>query len=121
AQCEDCVAGEYCAGGEAAASACDGDSWDDDADPATPCVAKTSCAPGQYVVGTGDALNDQSCAPCAAGQFSAAADQEACAPWQNCPAGTYVAIAGTASSDQNCAACPLGAFSTTSNVTSCTP
>src|SRR4051812_323446 len=38
--CAQCKAGEFCAGGNAAAAACGADFWDHDANPATACIGQ---------------------------------------------------------------------------------
>lgn len=120
AECADCSAGSYCAGGQAAEVACDSTSWDDDADPATPCVARTTCASGQYVVSAGDTTTDRTCAACASGKFSSSQNAASCKSWQTCSAGTYVATAGSSTTDRVCTACASGTFSTVQNAASCT-
>lgn len=119
AECEDCNAGEFCAGGDSGAEPCGGEVWDHDGDPATPCAAKTACVPGQYVAAEGDALSDQSCAACDAGQFSADVNSDGCLAWTACEPGSYVAVPGTSSNDQGCSVCPDGSFSASPNAPSC--
>jgi hypothetical protein len=120
AECEDCNSGEFCAGGQTAAVACADDDWDDDGDPATPCVAKTTCAPGQYVTAAGDVVTDRSCAACADGAFSDSSNADGCQAWATCQAGTYVATPGTSTADKQCEACATGTFSATNDAASCT-
>lgn len=64
-QCQDCVPGEYCAGGGAAAAICSAGTFDKDGNPATPCVDKTTChAPTEYVVDPGSPVTDRTCGYC---------------------------------------------------------
>lgn len=120
AECDDCASGTYCAGGQADEVACNSNSWDDDQDPATPCVPKTTCAAGQFVQSAGNATTDRSCSPCAAGRFSTTQNAASCQTWQNCSAGKYVETAGSSTADRVCTNCASGAFSTTQNAASCT-
>jgi hypothetical protein len=120
AQCADCSPGSYCAGGQATEVACDASSWDDDQDPATPCISKTTCAPGQYVAGAGSTTTDRSCTACASGKFSATQNAASCQSWQTCAAGKYVQTAGSSTADRVCTTCASGTFSTTQNAASCT-
>jgi hypothetical protein len=119
AECDACSAGYYCAGGEADADACTASSWDDDADPGTPCVPKTVCAAGQRVQSAGSTTTDRSCSNCAAGQYSTTQNASSCSAWSNCAAGSYVATAGTSTSNRVCTTCS-SSFSTTQNAASCT-
>ncbi|MCA9579996.1 MAG: hypothetical protein KC668_31425, partial [Myxococcales bacterium] len=120
--CTDCSAGEYCAGGAAAAVACDdGDgTWDDDSDPATVCVARTTCAAGSYVATEGDATNDRTCTACATGSYSATENAASCSAWTTCVAGESVGTAGSATVDRVCSVCATGTYSTADNAPSCT-
>src|SRR5690554_7596765 len=61
-ECEPCPAGVFCAGGEHAAVACEQGTWDDDADPASACVAWTDCAVGEFVATPGSAVKVRACA-----------------------------------------------------------
>lgn len=120
ATCEPCAAGNYCAGGQAQAVACGPESWDDDADPATPCVAKRACAAGQYVVSDGDSTTNRSCSPCAADQYSTTMNAPSCTSWSNCAPGKYVSTQGSSVSDRVCSNCPAGQYSSSNNVLTCT-
>jgi len=51
--CKACSAGEYCAGGGNPAVPYSAETWDNDADPSTACVAKTVCPPGSAVLDPG--------------------------------------------------------------------
>lgn len=106
AQCASCNAGVHCAGGAAVPAPCTADSWDHDADPATACVPRTACRPGQHVVDEGDAITDRTCAPCQAGTFSSSQNASACLPWSGCGSTSYQASAGTSERDVQCTACP---------------
>lgn len=119
AECDACSAGTYCAGGAAQAVACSASTWDDDADPGTPCVSKTVCAAGKYVLSAGSTTTDRTCANCAAGHYSTTQNATSCTAWSTCAAGNYVQSAGTNTSNRVCAACASG-FSTTQNAASCT-
>ncbi len=100
--CARCAAGAYCPGGDLPSTACDADSWDDDADPATACVARTECVAGTHVAHAGSEVGDRSCAPCAAGTFSATSNAPSCALWTVCPAGEVEAAPGSSTSDRTC-------------------
>lgn len=117
--CGSCSPGEHCAGGKALPMSCGGDTWDDDGDPATPCVAKTVCAAGTWVTRPGSALTDRICTLCSGGTFSVTENAASCAPWRNCPAGTYVANMPSPSSDRWCVACPADTFTTGENQSTC--
>ncbi len=120
--CTACTAGEYCAGATAPAVPCGAGAgtWDDDADPATACVARTTCSAGTYVSSAGSATSDRTCTACAAGTYSTTSNAASCTAWTTCAAGTYVSSAGSATSDQTCTACAAGEYSATSNAASCT-
>lgn len=118
ATCEACEPGNYCAGGDAPAVACDVDVLDDDDNPATPCVDKTICLTGQYVSDSGDATTDRTCAPCTSG-FTDDTNATACTPWATCAKGTFVMAAGTPASDQVCVDCAEDQFSDTEDATTC--
>jgi hypothetical protein len=119
AVCAACAAGSYCAGGQADEVACSASTWDDDRDPATPCVSKTTCVAGQYVMSAGNTTTDRTCTACGAGTFSTTQNASSCVAWSNCAAGTYVQTAGSSTSNRSCANCS-SSFSTTQNATSCT-
>jgi hypothetical protein len=121
--CADCDPGEYCAGGTAAAVACDdGDgTWDDDSDPATACAERTTCATGSYVASEGDATTDRTCTACALGRYSSTVNAPSCSAWTICVAGQSIGTVGSATADRVCSACADGSFSITENATSCTP
>lgn len=118
--CEVCPAGTYCAGEQAEVVACGGETWDDDASPATPCILKTDCAAGKYVVSDGSALANRSCAACASGSYSSSTNAPSCSSWSTCSAGTYVSTVGTSASDRECTPCSAGTYSGSSNASSCT-
>ena len=59
--CAACVPGSYCAGGTVPPAECVLGTWNDDGDPATPCVAKNACATGQYVVREGTSMSNRVC------------------------------------------------------------
>ncbi len=119
--CDACGAGNYCAGGQADEVACGDGTWDDDLDPATPCVSKTTCALGEYVVAGGSPTTNRVCASCDTGEFSDSTNASECTAWQTCPAGKYIEAVGTSTSDRQCTNCPNGRFSSSSNSSSCTP
>ncbi|MBX3188594.1 MAG: SBBP repeat-containing protein [Labilithrix sp.] len=100
--------------------ACAAGTWDDDANPSTPCVAWTSCTPGQRVATGGSATADRTCLACATGTFSATANADACGAWSECAAGTRLEAEGTTAADRSCKACATGTFSTTANASECT-
>lgn len=97
--CETCEAGEYCAGGEAASAECGaGTTWDDDADPATECVATTECSQQQYVETAADATRDRSCGECPKNWRATSVNASTCDEWV---APTYAAL--SAASYRTCA------------------
>lgn len=120
AVCSACTVGQYCAGDTTPAVPCSGGTWDHDADPATTCVARTSCAAGTYVSNEGNATHDRVCTPCSSGAYSSATNASACTPWTVCGAGTYVTRAGDASHDRMCTTCRNGTFSGDANADACT-
>lgn len=117
--CEPCSAGNYCSGKTDAPTPCENDTWDDDSDPATPCVVKTSCAPGQFVFAEGSAVVDRLCYFCAGETFSTESNAVSCADWSTCDAGSYVSLQGTPTTDRACTECSLGTFTAESNRASC--
>ena len=119
--CQACVAGEYCAGGTAPAVACAPGTFDDDSNPATPCVPMIVCAPGSYMVADGTPTSDRMCSACAGGSFSTSADAASCTAWTDCAVGSYTAVPPSAANDRVCAPCAASTFSATSNAPSCTP
>ena len=120
-ECEACARGTYCAGGVAEAAECAMGSFDDDADPATPCVSKSICVAGQWLVSEGSTTSDRTCELCSDETFSTEDNSVRCEPWRSCPPGTYVDESGTLTSDRVCAACPDDEFSASENAQSCTP
>lgn len=76
--CNDCVAGQYCAGGTTPAADCAAGTWDEDENPATPCIAWTSCLAGNYVSTAGSKTSDQVCSPCASGTYTTQANRTSC-------------------------------------------
>lgn len=121
AVCEPCSAGSFCAGGTVPAATCTAATWDDDANPATPCVAKTDCPPGQRVESAGDTTSDRTCAACGAGRFSTTTNSDSCALWEDCSPGNYVSFAGSTTMDRECSPCSNGTFTSSSNAASCAP
>ena len=121
AVCAACTAGQYCAGGELAAVACDdGDgTWDHDGDPATACSSRTACAAGTYVMAEGNATTDRSCSSCASGSYTATANSASCTAWQDCLAGTYVSNTPSDTVDQVCMDCGGGTYTAMPNLSMC--
>jgi hypothetical protein len=117
--CVPCAAGIYCAGNTAPEVACAASEWDHDGNSATPCVAKTTCAAGEYVTSSGSATTNRICVPCGSGAFTAITNASICSGWSTCAAGSFVSTAGTASSDRQCTACGAGTFTSSANHTSC--
>jgi alpha-tubulin suppressor-like RCC1 family protein len=117
--CAACEPGTYCAGDTTPAAACGPSTWDNDGNPATPCVEKTPCAPGTFVSSEGTTTADRLCAPCEAGQYSTATNAAACTPWSSCSPGTYVSGAPSATADRVCDSCAAGTFTGTSDADSC--
>ena len=120
-ECEVCARGTYCAGGQAEPVSCPVGTWDDDGDPATPCVSKTVCVAGQSLLSEGSTSSDRSCTPCSDGTFSTTMNAVTCQTWRTCAAGTYVSTAGTLTRDRACSPCPEEQFSSSINSESCTP
>lgn len=104
--CETCKAGEYCAGGTTAMVACTGETWDNDANPATACVNRSTCVAGNFAPQAGNATTDRSCSPCPSGQFSTQSNVASCTPWTVCGAGEQEGTAGTATRNRTCVAAP---------------
>ncbi len=119
--CAPCTAGSYCAGGTAPSEPCAGGTWDDDANPATACIAWSSCVAGQHVATEGTATTDRSCVSCTSGTFSTTTNASTCSPWSTCAPGTYVSAPGSTTSDRQCATCPAGTTTTSANQSSCVP
>lgn len=118
-ECRVCPPGVYCAGGENHEVECDEDSWDNDENPATPCIAKTVCVGGQYVTGEGSTTRDRECVACAEGSYSTSNNAEECLTWANCAAGTRITVPGTAVNNRECAACESGTYSDGANAGVC--
>ncbi|MBX3224096.1 MAG: hypothetical protein KF795_26510 [Labilithrix sp.] len=118
--CAACAAGTFCAGGTAAAVDCGGETWDGDADAATPCVAKTECLAGSRVTSAGSATTDRTCEPCVGG-YSTTTNAATCTAYTSCVPGQRVSRAPTASLDRQCTACTVGTFSATTDAASCAP
>jgi hypothetical protein len=121
AVCASCQAGSFCAGGTASAQACPSGMWDNDLNPASPCVALTACLPGERIANAGSATADRQCIACAAGTFSVAGNASACAPWTACEPGSFVNTNGSSSTDRTCVACPAGTYANAPNQASCQP
>lgn len=119
--CPACGAGFYCAGGDIRWEQCGSTDFDHDLDPATACVAFTTCGPGTYVATAGTSTTDRTCAPCLIGTFTASNDLTACAPHTECATGSYVASSGSAFRDRTCASCPTGTYSGQVDAPACTP
>jgi Carbohydrate binding domain/TNFR/NGFR cysteine-rich region len=117
--CVDCSPGSYCSGKTTEETPCESGTWDNDAQPGTPCIAVTDCTAGQYVLEAGTTTTDRSCEFCAEGTFSAEANAAACTELSDCEPGTYVALQGTTATDRECAECGEGTFSASSNTASC--
>lgn len=117
--CRACAPGAYCAGGDHPEVECDDDSWDNDETPATPCIAKTICVEGQYLVDEGSTTKDRECAACEDGSYSTSNNAKECLTWARCAAGTRIAMAGTAVNDRTCVACEAGTYSDGGNANVC--
>lgn len=121
AECDDCEPGQYCAGGSSEAVDCGDGDWDNDEDPATPCVAQTMCSPGEYILAPGDATTDRSCDACPGGTYSSTVQSPSCTEWTSCPPGSYVQMAGSSITDRECADCGSGTFTTVADEPLCVP
>ncbi len=119
AECDDCEPGQYCAGGQADGVDCGDGDWDDDEDPATPCIAQTACLAGEHIESAGGPLADRTCAACADGTFSSEPQSDSCMEWQHCSPGTYVDVPGSSTANRVCVACGSGSFSTTQDAPAC--
>jgi len=102
AQCVACVVGEYCAGASAPSAPCIGDTWDDDASPATSCAARATCTEGEFVLDEGGATSDRTCDDCADGSFSTAENAASCTPFTACSDGWHEISPGTSTTDRTC-------------------
>ncbi len=120
-QCEECAPGSFCAGGSSGASACAEGTWDHDADAATPCVERTTCVVGEFVVQAGDALTDRTCENCTAGTFVLGVNEDECRAFTPCEPGTFVAVPGDTTRDRVCSACVGGTYTSKANQSSCQP
>jgi hypothetical protein len=118
-ECRACAPGAYCAGGDNPELECDEDSWDNDENPATPCIAKTVCVEGQYVVDAGSATRDRVCAACGDGRYSTSNNAKECLTWTRCTAGTRIATPGTAVNNRVCIPCDSGTYSDGANAPVC--
>ncbi|QED28182.1 hypothetical protein FRD01_13260 [Microvenator marinus] len=110
AVCDPCPAGSYCAGGSAPEESCTAETWDHDANPATPCVNWTVCTAGQFVQADGTSLSDRECTPCAAETYSEGQNAATCTAWTICAAGTHETSAASATQDRVCTACSAGTY-----------
>jgi hypothetical protein len=118
-ECIECSPGSYCSGKTDEETACEAGTWDNDQDPATPCVVTTSCAAGQFVQEEGAPTTDRMCEFCPSETFSTESNATSCTAWLGCEPGTYVDVQGTSSSDRACKPCASGSFSAADNAASC--
>lgn len=79
-QCASCDVGTYCAGDTAAPVSCGSGTWDDDANPTTPCVAWKDCFAGQYVSVEGGNVADRVCADCTGSDTTSSMNALSCSP-----------------------------------------
>jgi hypothetical protein len=117
--CAPCSSGEYCAGGINPSVACTGEEWDDDLSPATPCVDKTVCGPGTYVLRAGSATVNRACSPCPGGSYNPTQNALRCIPWTDCLAGTFVFNSPAPTVDRQCSPCPADTYTTEPNQSVC--
>ncbi|HPB95347.1 MAG TPA: hypothetical protein PKW66_05510, partial [Polyangiaceae bacterium] len=109
--CQPCVAGQYCAGGEAAPVDCGSGIYDDDLDPATPCIEWSDCEPGQMETGSPSAIADRQCQICETGSFNTETNAKSCMPWsQPCAPGQVESTAPSTTQDRVCTDCEAGMF-----------
>jgi hypothetical protein len=73
------------------------------------------CGAGKFMDRSATVSSDFTCATCSAGQFKAAAGNEACAKWRTCTAGHGLLQEGSAVANRECAACVVGSTFSTSN------
>lgn len=118
--CTSCPAGSYCAGGAEGEVQCAAGTWDDDSNPATPCVEQRTCVAGEYVLDAGDATRDRQCDVCDGENFTTENNESECRPWTTCESGTRVAVSGSPTADRACIRCLEGSFSATVNAPGCT-
>lgn len=118
-ECVTCEPGNYCSGKTDSEVPCESGTWDNDNDPATPCVVKTSCAAGQFVGAEGSTVLDRTCDFCAAETFSIESNAADCEAWSTCEPGTYVSLQGTSTSDRECTECSSGSFASEPNLNGC--
>lgn len=101
--CTACSPGQHCPGATSPAVACAAETWDDDADAATPCVAWSVCGGGTYMTAVGTSTVDRLCAPCPSGTFNPASlNVSMCTPWSECGYDEDEGTPGTASHDRSC-------------------
>ena len=108
--CEDCDVGTYCLGGTAPMEACTSGTWDDDSDPATPCVGWTDCEAGTYATNTPSATVDRACDDCADGTYTDQANLSGCLEPGACAAGTVQVTPGTDTTPPTCDDCEPGTY-----------
>ena len=101
--------------------ACADGTWDHDENPATACVAWSTCVPGTYVTGAPSATADRTCAGCASASFSATNNATICKAWSACTPGSYVSTPGTTIADCQCTDCAAGTYSSSPNQATCVP
>ncbi len=99
--CQRCSAGQYCAGGDAAATTCSS-AFDDDNDPATACRPWSECAAGTFASAAGTTTRDRTCTPCDAGTFSVNPNSGSCTAWTTCAPGTAQDMPGSSTHDRTC-------------------
>jgi Gylcosyl hydrolase family 115 C-terminal domain len=122
APCIACTAGHYCPGGASPSVACGPDDFDHDEDAATPCEAKQTCQPGQYVAYAGSTTDDRACADCGPRQFSSEVNALTCQAWTRCLApGAFVLTEPTAETDRECGECVAPEVTQEDNASSCAP
>lgn len=102
ASCSACPAGSFCPGGASPMALCATNTFDDDQDPATACVAARSCAPGSYVVAPYSRISDQRCAACPIGSFSTALNTRTCSDFRKCRDDEFISERGSATKDHVC-------------------
>ena len=102
ADCSPCPAGSFCPGGATPMALCTTNTFDDDQDPKTACVAASSCQPGSYVVAPYSRVTDQRCAPCPVGSFSTEVNTRSCSDFRKCAVHELISERGSATRDHVC-------------------
>ena len=81
--CSPCQAGQFCPGGDEPPVNCtEGDTFDDDDDPATDCQPLTQCKANERVATPSTSTSDRICVACSPGSIASPTDSGICVPAQ---------------------------------------